>query len=119
MDEIRIPMPHLPPEQAKALLLQVLARDHTGAARGVGAAALAAKAHTSERYLRTLISAAREEGIAIAGTPTTGYFIAETAEELQQCCAFLRSRAMHSLRIEAQLRRVPLADLLGQLHLPT
>ena len=119
MPDIPIPMPYLPPERAKALLLQVLATHHTGAARGVGAALLAARLHISERMLRVLISEARDEGIAIAATPATGYYIAETAEELQQCCAFLRSRAMHSLHIEAQLRRQPLADLLGQLHLPT
>jgi len=119
MDTILIPMPHLPPERAKTLLLQVLASSHTGAANGIGATALAARCCTSERMLRTLISEARAEGMAIAGTPSTGYYIAETAEELQQCCAFLRSRAMHSLHIEAQLRRIPLADLLGQLHLPT
>ena len=119
MTDIPIPMPNLSPERAKALLLQVLATNHPGAARGINAAHLAARVCTSERMLRTLISEAREQGIAIAGTPSTGYYIAETAEELQQCCAFLRSRAMHSLRIEAQLRRLPLADLLGQLHLPT
>lgn len=119
MTQILIPMPNLSPERAKAQLLQVLAASHTGAANGVSAAALAARVCTSERMLRTLISEAREEGIAIAGTPFTGYYIAQTAEELQQCCTFLRSRAMHSLRIEAQLRRMPLADLLGQLHLPT
>lgn len=112
-------LPTLPTAHAKALLLQTLASHHTGAAQGISAARLAAKAGTSERNLRSLISAAREDGIAIAGTPTTGYYIAETAAELQACCAFLRSRAMTSLRIEAQLRRTSLADLLGQLHLPT
>ena len=43
----------------------------------------------------------------------------QTAEELESCCAFLRARAMHSLMIEARLRRLPLPDLLGQLKLPT
>lgn len=105
--------------RAKALLVQVLALQHSGAANGISAARLAARVGVGERMLRTLVSLAREDGIAIAGTPSTGYYIAETAQELQLCCAFLRSRAMHSLRIEAQLRRQPLADLLGQLRLPT
>jgi hypothetical protein len=103
----------------RALLIQRLAASHIGASRGIGARALAGALGVRERVLRLLISDAREDGIAIAGTPDTGYFIAETAAELEDCCAFLRSRAMHSLHIEAQLRRMPLADLLGQLHLPT
>ena len=103
----------------RALLIQVLATDHKGQTRGVGALELATKLGTSERQLRTLISDAREEGTAIVGTPETGYFLAETAAELEQCCAFLRSRAMHSLRIESRLRNIPLPDLLGQLHLNT
>jgi len=118
-DDIAIPLPPLPRSRAKALLLQVLAQHHTGAAKGVGADLLAARVCTSERTLRQLITEARDEGIAIVGTPTTGYYIAETAAELEACCAFLHSRALHSLRIEAQLRRVPLADLVGQLRLPT
>jgi len=103
----------------RALLIQRLATSHIGAARGVGARELARLLGVRERVLRHLISDAREDGVAIAGTPETGYFIAETHEELEACCAFLRSRALHSLHIEAQLRRVPLADLLGQLRLPT
>lgn len=117
-DTIAIPMPPLPRERARTALVQMLNHSHTGAASGIGAAALAAKLQVTERTLRQLVSDAREDGVAIAGTPTTGYYIAETPEELQQCCAFLRARAMHSLRIEAQLSRKTLADLLGQLQLP-
>lgn len=117
--DIPVPLPSRTRNMLLALLLQVLATHHTGAAHGVGAAALATRLQCNERTLRSLISEAREDGTAIAGTPETGYFIAETAAELQACCSFLRSRAMHSLHIEAQLRRMPLADLLGQLHLPT
>lgn len=109
--------PHL--DYVKSKLMQVLAVNNTGAANGTSARILAAVVGCDERTLRSVISTARNEGIAIAGTPSTGYYIAETAEELEACCQFLRSRAMHSLRIEAQLRRMPLADLLGQLHLPT
>lgn len=103
----------------RALLIQRLATTHLGHDRGIRAADLARALGVRERVLRQLVSDAREDGIAIAGTPTDGYFLAETAEELEVCCNFLRSRALHSLHIEAQLRRIPLADLLGQLHLPT
>ena len=102
-----------------AALVQLLSTAHAGRARGISAEKLAARLCLPERTLRVLISQAREDGIAISATPETGYYVAETAAELQDSCDFLRSRAMHSLRMEAQLRRIPLPDLLGQLHLPT
>ncbi|MFG6462278.1 hypothetical protein ACG04Q_11920 [Roseateles sp. DXS20W] len=103
----------------RALLIQRLAASHCGQARGIRARDLARVLGLRERVLRQLVSDAREDGVAIAGTPESGYFIAETAAELEACCHFLRARALHSLHIEAQLRRIPLADLLGQLRLPT
>jgi len=72
-----------------------------------------------ERLLRSCVSELRNEGIAICAHPTYGYFVAATAEELDMCCQFLRSRAMHSLVLESRLRRIPLPDLLGQLKVPT
>lgn len=112
----------LPPSlrgQIQAAMQQVLARDHAGAANGITAARLAEKLGTNERGVRHLVSQAREDGIAVVGTPSTGYYIAETSDELEACCRFLRSRAMHSLHIEAQLRRTTLADLMGQMRLQT
>ncbi len=100
-------------------LVRLLSTRHKGRAHGITAHELATQLSVSERMLRTLVSAAREDGLAISATPDTGYYVAETAEELAECCAFLRGRAMKTLRIEAQLRRIPLPDLLGQLHLPT
>jgi len=102
-----------------AALVQLLSTRHAGQACGISAELLAAQLGLHERLLRTLISVAREEGVAICATPETGYFIAQSPAELELCCAFLRSRAMKSLHIEAQLRRIPLPDLIGQLHLPT
>lgn len=97
---------------------------HIGAANGVTARALVREivgdaGEYHERHLRHLISELREEGAAICATPRHGYFIAQTDDELTQCCAFLRSRALHSLRVEAQLRRIPLPTLLGQLNVET
>jgi biotin operon repressor len=112
----RLPMAR---EEALAALLQLLATRHAGKAHGISADALARSLDIGERMLRALVSQAREAGVAISATPETGYYIAENAEELAASCEFLRSRAMHSLRMEAQLRRIPLPDLLGQLHLPT
>lgn len=92
---------------------------HIGHRYGIGARELAAKLDINERKLRSFISELRENGVAVCGKPETGYYIAETKEELEQCCRFLRSRAMHSLTIESRLRNIPLPDLLGQLRLPT
>jgi len=99
-------------------LLSLLTR-HIGKGNGIGVKALATQLDTTERHVRTLTSELREDGHAVCGTPVDGYYIAATAEELQNTCEFLRSRAMHSLTLESRLRRIPLTDLLGQLHLPT
>jgi hypothetical protein len=97
-------------------VLAHLSQHHLGAARGVRAYELAAAVGCAERELRHVISQLREQGVAVCGTPHTGYFVAQTAEELEDSCAFLRARAMHSLHLEARLRRVPLPALLGQLR---
>lgn len=99
-------------------LLNVLTR-HIGKGNGIGVKALATQLDTTERHVRTLTSELREDGHAVCGTPQDGYYIAATPEELQSTCEFLRSRALHSLTLESRLRRIPLTDLLGQLHLPT
>jgi len=106
-------------DEAMAALVQLLSTRHAGRSNGISAERLALQLGLHERFLRSLVSEAREAGHAISATPDTGYYIAVTAEEVEESCEFLRSRAMHSLRMEAQLRRIPLPDLLGQLHLPT
>ena len=102
----------------KHQLVAVLAR-HVGADHGISVQALAAALDDHPRRVRSLVSELRAEGMAICGHPSTGYFVAATAEELERTCQFLRSRAMHSLILESQLRRMPLPDLIGQLHLAT
>jgi hypothetical protein len=103
-------------DDAVAALVQLLNARHLGRANGIGATALAAQMCITERALRALVSQAREAGTPISATPETGYYIARDAQELQESCAFLRSRAMHHLRIEGHLRRIPLAELLGELR---
>lgn len=102
----------------KALVLQVLSK-HRGAACGITVADLAEAAGVPERAVRAAVSDLREEGIAVCAHPTQGYFLANSPQELERCCQFLRSRAMHSLKLEARLRNVALPDLIGQLHLKT
>lgn len=88
---------------------------HQGRALGIPAKDLARELGLPPRRLRVLISAAREDGIAICGKPETGYFMPTTAEELQETCKFLENRAMHSLRKLSRMKRVALPVLLGQL----
>lgn len=101
---------------SKHQLLNLLSR-HQGCEAGIGARALATELAIPQRQLRKLVSECREEGIAICGHPATGYFMATTPEELQQTCAFLEHRAMHSLRRLSRMKKVSLPDLMGQLML--
>ncbi len=73
----------------------------------------------TERVVRRQVAELREEGIAICAHPSTGYFIAETPEELEECCQFLRSRWMHTAMLEARLRKIALPELIGQMRLPS
>ena len=92
---------------------------HIGKGRGIKAADLAQQLGVPERQVRHLISEAREEGIAICGTPATGYYVANTKEELHETMDFLMNRAKKSLHLASRLSNIPLADLAGQLHLNT
>ena len=106
-------------DQLQALVIHALGLAHRGRANGVRGRDLASKVGVTERTLRLLISAAREQGAAICGTPASGYFIANSVAELEETARFHHARAMHELRMEAQLRRIPLPVLLGQLNLKT
>lgn len=100
-------------------MLAVLAREHIGREHGIAAEPLALELGCEARHVRVLVTELREEGVAVCGHPRTGYYIAKTAEELEQTCQFLRRRALHSLVLESKLRHVPLPELLGQLRLKT
>lgn len=102
----------------KDQLLAVL-QNHVGAEKGISSDALAARLSTNTRVVRDLVTELRMDGIAVCGHPSNGYFIAATRDELEHTCKFLRSRAMSSLMLEAKLRGLPLADLVGQMKLPT
>ena len=89
---------------------------HVGKAKGVTAETLAGWLHVSTRGVRKMITELRRMELPVCGHPSTGYFIAETKEELEETCAFLRRRAMHSLTLEAALRKMSLQFLVGQLE---
>lgn len=92
---------------------------HIGSGKGISCADLAHQMSIPERQVRHLVSAAREEGIAICGLPSTGYYVAHSSEELQETMDFLMGRAKKSLHLASRLSNIPLPDLIGQLHLPT
>lgn len=96
-------------------LLQVM-QLHVGADNGISMKQLAAKLEADERHTRKVISDLRAEGYALCGLPGSGYYMASTGDELESCCQFLRRRAMHSLHLEARLRRMALPDLIEQLR---
>lgn len=103
-------------------VLNALGVAHRGRENGIHANHLASKLGLQGEYglrkLRKAISELRETGIPIAGMPETGYFVAATAEELDEfCIKFLEGRAMHSLKLSSRLRRIPLPVLCGQLLL--
>lgn len=102
----------------KALVLTVLSR-HIGKGNGISVVQLSQQTDLLPRAIRSHISDLREDGHAVCGTPKDGYYIAATAEELEETCQFIRSRSMHGLRMESRMRKIPLPDLLGQLHLRT
>lgn len=102
----------------RAIVLGVLSR-HIGRGNGISVRELAKNTDLRPRNIRLYITDLRDDGHAICGTPRDGYFIAETAEELNTTCEFLHNRALHSLALEAKLKKIPLPDLLGQLHLQT
>lgn len=100
-----------------AQLLNLLS-SHRGQAKGIHVKNLEALTGVTGRELRKLISELRNEGVAICGKPETGYFMAETAQELDEfCIKYLEQRAMHSLKLSSRLRRIPLPVLAGQLFL--
>ncbi|CUR45523.1 hypothetical protein BN2364_1082 [Alloalcanivorax xenomutans] len=107
----------LTPDRVLSVLQHHIGRDH---GIGIGNLVFAATGEqpdlAAERYCRRLISELREGGTAICGTPRTGYYIAANAAELDECCQFLRKRAMTSLRVESRLRKIALPDLVKQLR---
>lgn len=105
--------------------LLVALRAHIGRTNGVTASALCRQvlghepdaAH--ERHLRDLVTELRRDGHHLCAHPSHGYFLAATAEELDETCLFLHARAMSSLEQIAAMKRVSVPDLHGQLKLPT
>jgi len=107
---------------------QVLAelQHHIGKANGIHVRELVRRiagesevCEALERRVRDIVTELRKEGRHVCATPSAGYFMAATAEELDETCSFLHDRAMTSLVQISRMKNVSLPDLRGQLHLPT
>lgn len=97
---------------------------HIGKDNGISAEDLAMKILCAdeprpgaERRLRHIITDLRMHGVRICGHPSTGYYLATTAEDIEHTCQYLHHRAMTSLVQISRLRDIALPDLLGQLKL--
>lgn len=90
---------------------------HLGRDKGITGDELARLLGVTPRQLRRQISWCRDQGFSICGHPSTGYYMPVTADELDEACAFLHARAMHSLKLLARMRRVAMPTLMGQLLL--
>jgi hypothetical protein len=99
---------------------------HIGQANGIHVRDLVARitgqlvtSEPQERKVRQIITDLRMDGAHICGHPSSGYYMAETPEELEHTLQFLRSRAISSLTLESRMRRISMPELLGQLNLKT
>jgi biotin operon repressor len=92
---------------------------HSGRENAVSSRTLANEVGVSDRQLRTLITECRQDGFAICGHPSSGYFVASNQAELEETLEFLRHRALTSLKLASVLGNIPLGDLIGQLHINT
>lgn len=104
-------------EDVAARLREEMIVRNYGAENGANGKKLAQTIGVHERKVRQAISHLREVGVPICGTPDSGYFYAKNREELEGTCEFLRSRAMHSLKLESRLRNMSLPQLVGQMTL--
>jgi len=71
----------------------------------------------NERKIRERIKhMTTQHGFAI-GSCRLGYFVVETAEELEEICKYYDSYGLSSLFVAAKLRKKHLAEYLGQLSI--
>lgn len=114
-------------ERLKGRLLQVMI-EHTGRSRMIGMGELYERVFgegwehriNDTRRLRKLIEELRREGTPISYDTTWnggGYYVASTTSEMADLCGRIRAKALRLLRMEAQLRRISLPELHGQLRL--
>jgi len=68
------------------------------------------------RPIRTLIDELQKEGVPVCSSQR-GYYLASAHSELAAYCKNLRAQGLRKLKKEANLRKMTLPELLGQLSL--
>lgn len=113
--------------ERQGVLLAVLSQ-HIGAEKAIGMDALFERVFgepvshkiNDTRRLRLLVTALREQGVAICSTcrqNSGGYYLARAGSELEDYCGRLHKRALKALVLESKVRQVSLPELLGQMRL--
>lgn len=111
----------------KVAILTVLSR-HVGKEKAIGMAELHEEAFrepwehriNDTRKLRRIITLLRKDGVAICSDSSQhggGYYLASAGSELEHYLGNLRKRALTVLWMESKIRRVGLAELLGQMQM--
>jgi biotin operon repressor len=107
------------PISGQASRLLALLSHHIGKENGIGVRELSTFTAISERDIRKLVTELRLDGKAVMGKPRTGYYIARDADDIDETIAYLRNRALTSLRLARVLRRHVRPNYAGQLNLKT
>ena len=114
-------------EALKTRLLMVMAA-HVGRSNTIGMGELYEEVFgetynhriNDTRRLRGLITELRRDGTAICSSvrnSDNGYWLASAGSELDEYCNKLRDRAIKIFMMEAKIRKISYAELLGQLQL--
>lgn len=114
-------------DQYKSRLLMLLPQ-HIGKSRSIGMGELyesvfcEAYNHriNDTRRIRKIITELRREGVPICSAAARvggGYYLASAGSELADFCEKLRRQALRKLAMEANIRKIGLAELVGQLRL--
>ncbi len=114
-------------EKLKAQMLMVLSK-HIGKSNPIRMADLYKEVFKKEpkdniqttRIIRTLITELRKEGVPVCSSMKSslgGYYLANAGSELDDYLNRLRNRALRALVVEANLRKMTLPQLIGQIQL--
>lgn len=75
---------------------------------------------SSTRPLRRVITELRKMGFPVCSAMIgreTGYFLAETAEEIEKFCETMEKRVMKTLYLLSRVKKLSLPEYLGQLKI--
>ncbi|MBI4621069.1 MAG: hypothetical protein HY739_13060 [Desulfobacterales bacterium] len=111
----------------KVAILTILSR-HIGKEKAIGMAELYQEAFgkswehriNDTRLLRTVITLLRKDGVAICSDSSQhggGYYLASAGSELEDYLGRIRQRALKALSMESRIRRIGIAELLGQMQM--